>query len=287
MGTVSDMIKTMKLYTGLDRVANELAELGYDRCSGPIEAADVHKVTMMNYSGVDGCRNVVETLKLGKESRVLDVGCGFGGPARVISQICGCQTTGVEMQSDVRDIACLLTARCGLDDKVSLLHADATDDELISKTGTGFDGLVSWLTILHIHVSERTRVWKNANKALRSGGMIYVEDFYCDEPEKLSEEQKGMLARDVYIPEGLLPTRDEYVRTLEEAGFTNIRWSDETQTWRGFVEARRQAYADQKERHLRVHNEEIFNQMDYFNTTVSSLFSHSPLRGVRIVAEKK
>ncbi|KAJ9446396.1 Sarcosine/dimethylglycine N-methyltransferase [Diplonema papillatum] len=287
MTPLTEEIKTMKLYTGLDRVANELAELGYDRCTGPIEAADVHKVTMMNYSGVDGCKNVVEVLKLGKDSKVLDLGCGFGGPARVISQICGCKTLGVELQRDVHEVGHLLTERCGLNDRVSMIHADATDGSLISKTGTGYDGLVSWLTILHVPVADRARIWKNASEALRQGGMVYVEDFYCDEPEKLSEEQRAVLARDVFVPGGLLPTRGEYVKTLEDAGFTNICWSDETAAWQQFVEARRIAYAEQKERHLRVHNEEIFEQMNFFNTAVSNLFSSSPLRGVRITAEKK
>src|SRR5215472_5121130 len=47
-------------------------------------------------------------------TRVLDLGCGIGGPARYLAARFGCRVTGVDLSPDFIGAATYLTARCGL-----------------------------------------------------------------------------------------------------------------------------------------------------------------------------
>jgi len=52
-------------------------------------------------------------------TRVLDLGCGIGGPARYLAATFGCGVTGVDLSPSFIDAANYLTGRCGLSDRVT------------------------------------------------------------------------------------------------------------------------------------------------------------------------
>ena len=52
-------------------------------------------------------------------TRVLDLGCGIGGPARYLAATFGCKVTGIDLSPGFIDAATYLTARCGLSDRVT------------------------------------------------------------------------------------------------------------------------------------------------------------------------
>ena len=56
--------------------------------------------------------------------RLLDVGCGIGGPARYFAQHHGCHVTGVDLTGDYVRIARSLSDRMGLGDAVAFLCSD-------------------------------------------------------------------------------------------------------------------------------------------------------------------
>eukprot|EP01060_Flectonema_neradi_P032802 TRINITY_DN5302_c2_g1_i2.p1 TRINITY_DN5302_c2_g1~~TRINITY_DN5302_c2_g1_i2.p1 ORF type:complete len:289 (+),score=73.17 TRINITY_DN5302_c2_g1_i2:70-936(+) len=281
-------IKTMRLYTDLDRIENELLAMGYEAGS-KVKAEDIHKVSMMSYGGVEGCKNVVKELKVVPGNRVLDLGCGAGGPARVLSEVAGgCSVTGIEFQKDLCDLAAKLTSRCDMDDKVSFINADATDPLFIEKVGsTPYDHMISWLAILHIDLQSRTALWKNVHQSLKPGGCIYIEDFYCCDDATFSEAHRKMLDVDVSIPNGVLCTRSQYEADLKKAGFKNIIWTDVTSEWTSFVSSRLAAFVSQKEKYIKTHNQTTFDNMSHFFLSVVTLFKESDLKGVRIIATRE
>jgi SAM-dependent methyltransferase len=63
--------------------------------------------------------------RLGATTRVLDLGCGIGGPARYLAATFGCKVTGVDLSPSFIDAAIYLTGRCGLSDRVSFQIGDA------------------------------------------------------------------------------------------------------------------------------------------------------------------
>lgn len=90
---------------------------------------------------------------LGRESRVLEIGSGLGGPARYLAHTVGCHVTALELQQEMHDVASDLTLRCGLHSLVSHVRGDALLHPL--EVG-GFDTAVSWMAIHQI--PERPRL---------------------------------------------------------------------------------------------------------------------------------
>jgi SAM-dependent methyltransferase len=56
--------------------------------------------------------------------KVLDVGCGIGGPAREMAKLVGCEVVGITINQAQVDRAIQLTAQEGLTGKCTFLKAD-------------------------------------------------------------------------------------------------------------------------------------------------------------------
>ena len=87
-------MKSMKLYTNVQRIHNDLAALGI----GPDAALRVDQLTpfdQYHYFGTDAVDEALEVLQLQPGSRVLDVGSGIGGPARYIAVKTGAHVTAL------------------------------------------------------------------------------------------------------------------------------------------------------------------------------------------------
>ena len=62
---------------------------------------------------------------IGPTTRVLDVGGGFGGPARTLAVAYGCAVTVLDLTEEYCQVGEMLTARSGLSDRVAFRHGDA------------------------------------------------------------------------------------------------------------------------------------------------------------------
>ena len=122
-------IKSMKLYSQVDRIYRDLAAAGVAD-EGPLDINVLSQFDQYHYFGTDAVDHAIEQLKLGSDSKVMDVGSGLGGPARYIAHRTGCQVTAVELQEDYHTVACDLTNRAGLAGHITHVNrhfADALD----------------------------------------------------------------------------------------------------------------------------------------------------------------
>ena len=74
-----------------------------------------------------------ERIGLNRESRVLDVASGRGGPALVLAGSYGCSIEGIELSPDFRDVAVERIAAAGLSDRVSFRLGDASQEALAAE----------------------------------------------------------------------------------------------------------------------------------------------------------
>ena len=72
-------------------------------------------------------RLVAEYLRLGPESRVLDVACGKGGPARLLAREFGCRVLGVELREPFAEVARRRAREEGLAELVDVRTGDAAE----------------------------------------------------------------------------------------------------------------------------------------------------------------
>jgi len=113
-------------------------------------------------------------------ARVLDVGCGLGGPARVLAAETGCDVVGVDLTPEFVRAGTALTAAVGLADRVRLLEGSATGLPLD-------DGSVDAAWQLHVgmNIPDKAAVAREVHRVLRPGGVFVVYDIMGDGNEAL------------------------------------------------------------------------------------------------------
>jgi ubiquinone/menaquinone biosynthesis C-methylase UbiE len=80
---------------------------------------------IQNPISAEKIRLLGDYVRLGPETRVLDVACGRCGPALVLASTFGCRISGVEVRVDFADAARARIAAAGLESLVEVHTADA------------------------------------------------------------------------------------------------------------------------------------------------------------------
>jgi SAM-dependent methyltransferase len=81
---------------------------------------------LQNPTSPEKIRHLGELLRLGPESRVLDVACGMGGPAMLLAATFGCRIVGVERSPDFVAWGRERIAAAGLSDRIEIVEGDAS-----------------------------------------------------------------------------------------------------------------------------------------------------------------
>lgn len=80
-----DDIKSMKLYNFIDRVYNELKEIGKE-IEGDLSINELSSFDQLHYHGTESIDFAIEKLNISSNSKVLEIGSGIGGPSRYIAK---------------------------------------------------------------------------------------------------------------------------------------------------------------------------------------------------------
>ena len=120
--------------------------------SGGTTAEVLKMLDQFHVGGSQAVDRLLNTLSLTSADSVLDVGSGFGGPARQVAATSGCRVTGVDITKAYVDAASQLTERCGLSDRVQFVLSDIADCELEQPFDAGFT--------MHVQMNvESKREW--------------------------------------------------------------------------------------------------------------------------------
>jgi len=269
-------IKSMKLYNNVDRIFNELKEIGKSTSSSLL-VEDLTKFDQLHYHGTDAIDIFIEKLEINEKTKILDVGSGIGGPARYLADITGAEITAIELQSDQNNLAKDLTKKCGLSNKVSHICGDILDYDFKNQT---FDAVVSWLTLYHI--ANHEILLKKLFDLLNPNGFFYTEDITSR--INLSDADRKEIKKEIY---GIhLPYFDKYISNLEQNGFKLIFSEDMSSSWTDFTKERIKKYNSEKERNIRVHGKEVYDSLNSFYNFVGQYFSNGKLGGIRVIAKK-
>ena len=269
-------IKSMKLYNNVDRIFNELREIGKST-SSTLLVEDLTKFDQLHYHGTDAIDIFIEKLEINEKTKILDIGSGMGGPARYIANQTGAEITAIELQSDQNNLAKDLTKKCGLSNKVNHICGDILNYDFKNQT---FDAVVSWLSLYHI--ANHAILFKKLFDLLNPNGFFYSEDI--TRRINLSDADLKEIKKEIY---GIhLPYFDKYISNLEQNGFKLIFSEDMSSSWTDFTKERIKKYNSEKERNIRVHGKEVYYSLNSFYNFVSQYFSNGKLGGIRVIAKK-
>ena len=215
---VADLVR--QHYGGVDLQAGILAGLtatGVD--IDHLTVDDLSPVDQLHAGFSDATRYLLTRLDLGPDARLLDVGCGIGGPARLAAGEHGWRVTGVDLSPDFVATAGALTARVGLTDRVDFRVASA--DDLGIETGT-FDAAM--MVHVGMNIPDKAAVFTDVRRALRDGGtfavfeQMRVGDGDLPYPLPWAEDDRS----------SFVASPAEYARDLGSAGFSVIVTEDRT-----------------------------------------------------------
>ena len=121
-------------------------------------------------------RRTVETLAghlngAGAETRILDLGAGYGGSARYLAGQFGCRVTCLNLSETQNALNRDMTAEAGLDDRVDVVHGDF---ENIPSNDDCYD--VVWSQDAILHSGNRTRVLDEVARVLTGDGQFVFTD---------------------------------------------------------------------------------------------------------------
>lgn len=215
MNTVRDHYQAALGKEGLlARLKAKLAELGDD--------ADVERqLAAFDHFHVRGEAATAELAVLAGVAagmRVLDAGCGLGGPSRTLATTWGCDVVGVDLSPAFLEVASWLAARagisCGLRYEVADLAALPFPDE-------GFD--LVWSEHVMMNVAERKEAYREIARVLKPGGRFaFYEPVAVDGAPRPHYPTPWANAE----TESHVLTQDQTASALCESGLALVEWRD-------------------------------------------------------------
>ncbi len=128
----------------------------------------------LDHFHMGGRRATVELLDLARmtaDDRVLDVGAGIGGAARLIASTHGCRVVCVERSRDYCAGARLLNRLTGLDDRVEVHEASAL---ALPFPAGSFD--VVWMQNVGMSIEDKPRLYAEIRRVLVRGGRFVFQE---------------------------------------------------------------------------------------------------------------
>jgi SAM-dependent methyltransferase len=130
---------------------------------------------------------------------------------------------GVDISDGMLETATANAKKLGISN-VSFLKSDL---EHIAIPGGIANLIISNCTINH--ASDKLAVWKEIYRMLKPGGRFVVSDIYSTEPVPEQYRNDPVAVSECWA--GAV-TREEYMKTLTEAGFTNISVMEESEPYK-------------------------------------------------------
>jgi len=128
--------------------------------------------------GADTMRFFSQDLQLKQGERVLEIGCGLGGPANYLAQTYGVTVTGMDVQPAMIEECKRKQERMPESPSkylTTFLEGSATDGSLFE--AATFDVVFCRDTLLYLEVAMKAEAFANIAKWLKPGGRFMVGDF--------------------------------------------------------------------------------------------------------------
>lgn len=167
--------------------------------------------------GLRASRELAELAQVRAAHRVLDIGAGLAGPARMLAATPGCRVDCVELTADFCTGARLLNRLTGLDDRVAVHRCSALDQPFPDDT---FD--LAWMQNVGMNIADKRRLYDEIARVVKPGGRYAFQEMAAG--DKATSYFPLPWATDP--GDSFLATGDEIRALLEACGFVAELFED-------------------------------------------------------------
>ena len=197
------------------------------------QGVDLNKVSRSDISGVDEfhvrgaavSNELVQEIYL-KDAKVLDVGCGLGGPSRMLADQFNCQVTGIDLCEEYVSTAHKLSELVGLSGQTEFVHGDALN--LPFKDGS-FD--IVWTQHVQLNIENKTKFYSEIKRVLNEEGALVYYDIFKKDDKDINYPVPWANNASINFLE-TIPFVDNLLNNL---GFTQLQISDQTYKAKQFL----------------------------------------------------
>jgi SAM-dependent methyltransferase len=197
------------------RILETMALAGIDPKSVTIEK--LAPVDHFHARGFPATVELADALPIREGDRLVDIGCGLGGPARYLAKRFHCHVDGIDITTPFVDAANKLSALVGMENAVECRHGDG---QKLPYGDERFDG--GYTQHVTMNVPDRNIFFGEAFRVLRPGAFFALTEHGLGDvgephhPVPWSEDGSG----------AHLMRPADTVAALKNAGFMNIEATD-------------------------------------------------------------
>ena len=178
--------------------------------------------------GLRASRELLDLAQIRADDRVLDIGAGLAGPARLLASALGCHVDCLELSPDFCAGAKLLNRLTGLDDRIDVHEGSALD---LPFPDDSFD--VVWMQNVGMNIADKHKLYGEIYRVLKPGGRYAFQEMAA-----------GATATS-YFPlpwatepaDSFLVSADEIRAALGEIGFAAEHFEDTSDAYLGTTTA--------------------------------------------------
>ncbi|SDL78781.1 class I SAM-dependent methyltransferase [Aliiruegeria lutimaris] len=193
------------------RIVGAMRSAGIDRETVTIE--QLAPVDHFHARGFPATRELADALPIEAGYRIVDIGCGLGGPARYLADRFQCHVDGIDITEPFVVAANKLTELVGMQHAVRFRHGDGQNLPYADETFHG-----AYTQHVTMNVPDRGAFFREACRVLKPGAFFALTEHGLGEigqphhPLPWSEDGSG----------AYLMRPSETVEVLEQEGFSDI-----------------------------------------------------------------
>jgi ubiquinone/menaquinone biosynthesis C-methylase UbiE len=181
---------------------------------------DLAPVDEFHSGGRNATVRLAQLSQIRNGERVLDVGCGIGGPSRYLASQLGCQVTGLDFTAEFVAPAEMLARRTRLADKVAYRQGDALD---LPFPDGSFD--VVWSQNAAMNIADRDRLYSEMRRVLTPAGRLALQEIAAGPAGEPFYPTPWATDKSI----SFLSTPQSTRAALERIGFRVLVWQDTTE----------------------------------------------------------
>lgn len=219
--TIENHYLKEKLY---EDILDRLVEMGRDISN--INRSDISGVDEFHVRGAAVSKELAESMDI-RDKTVLDIGCGIGGPSRMLAADYNCTVTGIDLSKEFIRTATKLSELVKLDTKTTFVHGDATS---LPFKENSFD--VVWTQHVQMNVPDKQKFYSEISRVLNPGGYFLYYDIYKNNDEPVSYPMPWASSQD----HSFLFKSREMDKILTDLGLKKVFSLDQTKPGIAFFE---------------------------------------------------